>query len=322
MSISQLLWKDYYTMNPDYEDGFCSRMSHCPPRIYKAAPCHMSRNSISMFCSYNGTWIFPPKSAILSAKYLHLEDNMVKNNLCVCGSGLKQKDCHASIHDGSALANLWQKYTLLNNEIQRQCIENKTRFICKRGCSNCCSDYFYVSLLEFIAIKHHLLTFDKTLFRVVCNNAREQYIKLCRDFPDEYKRLENLQSFNDLYNDHAVLDSFLPCPLLNNQGECAAYPARPLICRLHGISSVFTACKFVENKRRNSPIAANPSSFLVNIEYSNELRFNVEMFQRKNGTTVLPKAAPLIYWLSHEKDYQQIYELAYLQSLSDFSEKC
>lgn len=322
MKIFDWLWKRHYVKNPGLKDGFCSPMSCRRPKIYKPLPHSMSRAVTYHSLGCRDAWIFPPKNAILSTDYLKSGDGMARNDLCVCGSGIKQKHCHSTIADGSALMGLWQKYTALEAEIEKQRRANNTCFVCKQGCTDCCSDYFYISLLEFIAIKHHMLTFGNDDFLKSRAKAMAQYSWLQQMHPDEYKRLENLPSLQEMYDDHAIIERAMPCPLLKENGDCAAYVCRPFICRLHGISSAYTICGRVETKLNNSLFKPTLSSLLVDIEYSEELLWNVDRFQKKNGIIAFPKLAPIMYWLFHEQEYQAIYEIACSRSLSEYSEKC
>lgn len=315
-------YSDYFEVLKRSNNSY-NHMSHLSPRIYSSTNEHMKHDLMSIFHKKNRPYLFISKNAILSTEYLNVDANMARNDLCICGSGIKQKHCHSSIYENSVLASIWQKYRNLDMEIQRQKSENNTTFLCRSGCNDCCSDYFYISLLEFIAIKNHLLTFDREAFYAACAKAKEQYIILKSKCRPEYDRLENPPSSTDeLFNDHAFIDRFLPCPLLDSDGKCIAYAARSFVCRLHGVSSAFTGCTLIDKKKNRRFFAPKLSSFLVDVEYSDELRFNVEVFQKKNGSLAVTRPAPIVYWLSHEEEYQAIYDIACSRPFNEFVDKC
>ena len=95
---------------------------------------------------------------------------------------------------------------------------------CHAGCDDCCKRRFSVTLIEAIALA----------------DAIEQ-------LPIELRRE---------IRDRALRDD-TACPLLGTNGRCAAYEARPTICRTHGLPIRFPA----ENKRSLPMIDACPKNF-------------------------------------------------------------
>ena len=73
---------------------------------------------------------------------------MERNDRCFCGSGIKYKKCHYRINGESKLANIYRAY----NEYDNACIQKGICNNCRKGCSQCCNDYFFISESEFLQI--------------------------------------------------------------------------------------------------------------------------------------------------------------------------
>lgn len=170
---------------------------------------------------------------------------MGRNDKCFCGSGKKHKKCHNNIKDTSIVARLYKLYSRIDNEIVDQKERNKIEFICKKGCSECCSQCFNVSESEFIVIIDYLMkNWDSEKVNDVIKTCKEQREIIRHDFPEFTQKLEEFiggKSVIDfLYTDlHTPLKLPFPCIFLDRESQsCMIYEIRPLICRIHGVSLV------------------------------------------------------------------------------------
>jgi len=84
---------------------------------------------------------------------------------------------------------------------------------CRKGCSHCCSHPFLISIAEGVL-----------LYRWLHENNRWTSA-LRRQLVETRDKVLGM-SFD------AWLLSSIPCPVLNESGECSAYGARPLRCRV------------------------------------------------------------------------------------------
>lgn len=120
----------------------------------------------------------------------------------------------------------------------RRCLEaGGTAFACRAGCSACCRGLFDITLLDA-----HLL---QRAFASLPHDTRDEIRVKCE------VRLQELQGqWPDLRPPYLLNalpekawtempeDDETPCPLLDMQGLCLVYHARPLPCRLHGLPNI------------------------------------------------------------------------------------
>ncbi|HCC35333.1 MAG TPA: hypothetical protein DEQ02_06740 [Ruminococcaceae bacterium] len=322
--LNMWLYRHYDRAKVYYEDDSVGPMSRNLPRIYDPNGAMSNRGVYDTIVGRNGGYIILPKNAKLSSKLNLGDEDMGMNDLCVCGSGQKTKKCHADIADGSAVYGLWRKFSVLDKEIERLKLENNVSFLCKRGCNACCSDYFYISQLEYCAIKNHLLTFFPNAFLRAQEIARAQWGLLAQKCINEYQRLNSDEFGLDLYEDHVFIKhQFAACPLLDeDDGGCKAYAARPFICRLHGISTAMPRCGAIE-KHLRGPFRLFPKDahkHMVDIEYSSDFQTDVNHFYKKTATH-LTRSYPIFYWLAHDSDYAQMYKTACRMPADYFANK-
>lgn len=89
----------------------------------------------------------------------------------------------------------------------------RTVTTCRKGCASCCSHPFLISIAEGVLLYRWLHD----------NNQWTSAVR--RRFAETRDKVLGV-SFE------AWLLSNLPCPVLNEAGECSAYEARPLRCRV------------------------------------------------------------------------------------------
>ena len=141
-----------------------------------------------------------------------ISDTMGANDLCFCGSGKKHKRCHSEVYEKSIIAQLLAAY----NQIDEKIKERQSYTLCCKGCKDCCSNYFKVSITEFFSILYSLKG-DLSLIR----------------YSDEAKKIikNAVLSKSDLEN---IID-FPECIFVDDySGECKIYHVRPTLCRDYG----------------------------------------------------------------------------------------
>ena len=116
-------------------------------------------------------------------------------------------------------------------------LEAGERIRCGTGCSQCCRGLFDISLLDAWLLR---LEFDR-----LPAASRRQPLALARRRAGELAR--QWPGFGPPYRLNVLADEAWtempeedeePCPLLDSEGRCQVYAARPLICRLHGLPNI------------------------------------------------------------------------------------
>jgi len=109
--------------------------------------------------------------------------------------------------------------------------------VCKVGCSDCCHALFDLTLIEAMFIKSQ---FDK----LAPKEARQKIIERANVADRKVYKLKRKASkdLQDGKPENEILAEMaerrIPCPLLDDQEQCALYAARPITCRLYGIPTV------------------------------------------------------------------------------------
>ena len=93
---------------------------------------------------------------------------------------------------------------------------------CGKGCADCCHAVFDVSLVEAVNLQAHFQGLDPTV--------REQIAVAAQEAKQAWEQVMEARL------DPAV--ARIRCPLLDTQGQCLCYEARPVNCRTYGIPTV------------------------------------------------------------------------------------
>lgn len=93
---------------------------------------------------------------------------------------------------------------------------------CGKGCADCCQAVFDVSLVEAVNLQCHLQRLAPTM--------REEIVAVAQEARQAWEQI--MESGLD----PAV--ARIRCPLLDGQGACLCYEARPVNCRTYGIPTV------------------------------------------------------------------------------------
>jgi Fe-S-cluster containining protein len=132
--------------------------------------------------------------------------------------------------------NFKQKFFDITELIQQEFDRNSEKYgdklKCRKGCSQCCSQIFRITLLDAHMIKEHIKSLPLESQTVLKSKA-EEYLKH-KNKPLPLNKGEYPKEVNSQINAEGVTNH-LPCPALGGEGECTIYEARPVICRRFGI---------------------------------------------------------------------------------------
>ncbi len=211
---------------------------------------------------------------------------MGRNDLCFCGSGKKIKKCHNSINENSIIAELYRKY----NKIDKS-ISIPKDYPCKKGCDNCCYDYFYVSQIEFFCIYNYILLNNgyEYLYKTIQKSIDTiEYLK--KNYNDEYVKLGSHIENQNAFDDTNIKSLNIPCIFLNNN-MCDIYPVRPSMCRCFGTVKFFSQkC----NKCKNYLLTNNIT--LAKLNYDTLIN-NIDEFKYHN-IILRTRPFPLFYFFA------------------------
>ena len=110
---------------------------------------------------------------------------------------------------------------------------------CRGGCSACCRGLFDITLLEAWLLKQ--------AFAGLRDQTRSQVLDRCQlrltELQLRWPGLKPPFLLNALPEEEWMSmaeDDQTPCPLLDENGWCLVYAARPMTCRLHGLPNIDT----------------------------------------------------------------------------------
>jgi len=96
---------------------------------------------------------------------------------------------------------------------------------------------FDITLLDAWMLKEAFNVLPEVTRRQVLERSRPRLVELGSRWPE----LKNPFLLNVLPESEWQMmpeEDLTPCPLLNDQGYCLVYSARPLTCRLHGLPNI------------------------------------------------------------------------------------
>lgn len=108
---------------------------------------------------------------------------------------------------------------------------------CRGGCSSCCRGLFDITLLDAWLLKAAFYELPEAVRNQVLDRSQPRLAELQNLWP----KLKNPYLLNDLPEaewQEMPENDLTPCPLLDENGYCLIYEARPLTCRLHGLPNI------------------------------------------------------------------------------------
>ena len=217
----------------------------------------------------------------------------------------KQKKFFDTNSFGYNILNLYEK---INTDI-----ENNKSFAnpCKKGCSDCCKQFFVISPMEFYTILRTLYK-EKgyTSVKDVLKKGYVQFKILEETNPDLAKMLatgittkdvrsqeELFKSLNILLKSSSMVDELNDyCLFLDEDtSSCSIYEYRPLICRCHGVG-------FLDKENIGLPCdVSNIDTFnannLIDFSYVHDENLKLTIIEsNKYNTACIDRPMPILYF--------------------------
>lgn len=185
--------------------------------------------------------------AILKQK----EQELMQMKECVCGSGLVKSKCHKDVVENSLVAHLLAKYQRTDAQLLEEAIRHSVQSVCHKGCSDCCDYYFYISKVEYFAIRNHIETQFPERMQIYVQRAQNQLFELKECYPEEFKKIFTPSAAvgKQGFVETIAGIHFRKCIFCNEQsGECEVYQSRPFTCRFFGTTYRHNICSKIEDK--------------------------------------------------------------------------
>jgi Fe-S-cluster containining protein len=216
----------------------------------------------------------------------------------------RHKKCHPDISTDSLAAKMLSLNSEADKIINTYYSKHSVNPACRKGCSECCSTLFSVSIVEFFLICREMMKFDVKRIALIKQRVLQgisylnsEHPALLNYFRTDHSDLDYKNMSLKTYELSIVVN--IDCPFLtelsNRQKICSIYNVRPLICRISG-TSYYTE---IENMYICSHIGANktimdsgPSTVDVWSSFMQDI-----LTINHNGTCYRGSVYPLIYWL-------------------------
>lgn len=118
---------------------------------------------------------------------------------------------------------------------------------CRSGCTACCYGPFDINVADVLLLREGLETLPDEARQDVTNRAGV-LLEMMRQLEPGWTGDYDIQAIGDDRFDR-LADRLAgePCPLLGDDGACAVYPHRPLVCRMIGLPMDAAAGRVIEN---------------------------------------------------------------------------
>lgn len=157
------------------------------------------------------------------------------------------------------------------------CQAHPEAITCGKGCADCCQAVFDVSLVEAVNLQAHVQRLDPAV--------REEIGVAAQEARQAWERIM------DAGLDPAV--ARIRCPLLDGQGLCLCYEARPVNCRTYGIPTVIDGKGHVCGFSRFEPGKTYPTVNLASLQQRLH-NLSVHMAGEENGAIRWPIASVIL----------------------------
>lgn len=164
---------------------------------------------------------------------------------------------------------------------------------CRLGCCHCCRHHILMNIAEAHTLSQHV----KREFSVDHINTLRLRTQQWHEWDNSSRNRPlsvNAGVGTDLSNyDHC-------CPLLEN-GQCAAYPVRPVVCRTHFVCSDPLSCRAGNDSKSGEKRAVVLTSVVtVTSPFSNAIKDHIE----KAGLDFSRSTMLLPHWLAIEMGWE------------------
>jgi Fe-S-cluster containining protein len=174
--------------------------------------------------------------------------------------------------------NLKNLYKFVDDTARQVREQFPTEVKCRPGCTDCCSAVFDVSYIEAAYLAHCCLELDDKIKKMIFSQAGQA-----------------LKEWQQLFAspDHDPSTARIRCPLLNNEGLCSCYQARPVNCRTYGVPTIINNSGHVCGLSGFSKGKSYPTINLDPLQQS-LYEFSLELGGRESGAGRWPVAAVLL----------------------------
>lgn len=235
-----------------------------------------------------------------------------RNDPCFCGSGKKQKKCHADIHPDSRSAHVIRLYKELDGIIEHYHDENNAGPPCKKGCYSCCYDDFMISEVEFMLIVRSMKDWSQEDIEDVFVRSLNYLERIQQEQPELYQAMRTDGNIHPTATErqkklHDGQNSF-PCPLLNDETKtCSVYEDRPFACRSHGSTFIqddqflyedHVVCELIPSNQENRTRVPHIPNF------ANRFSRTIHCYFEKEDVIYQIRQYPIYYWfyILHKKN--------------------
>jgi len=108
---------------------------------------------------------------------------------------------------------------------------------CRPGCSACCRGLFDITLLDAFLLKQAFDCLPAAQRGPALSKAEARLAELRRRWPHFHSPFLLNGLPGEEWTEMPEEDE-TPCPLLDGDGRCLVYAARPMTCRLHGLPNI------------------------------------------------------------------------------------
>jgi Fe-S-cluster containining protein len=114
-------------------------------------------------------------------------------------------------------------------------LRSADQMVCGSGCSGCCRGLFDITLLDAALLNSAFGSLEEPLRQT----ALEKAVRIGENLQGRWMGFASPYVLNDLPHDEwTQMEDDTPCVLLNDEGQCLLYEARPMTCRLHGLPHI------------------------------------------------------------------------------------
>ena len=175
---------------------------------------------------------------------------------------------------------------------------------CEKGCSDCCHALFDLTLVEALFVNTvfnaRFKGADRTRILKRADEADRQVHRLKRD---AFRAVKDGQNAQDILLEMAKVR--VRCPLLDDQGLCEMYDARPVTCRIYGVPTAIGGEAHTCGKSAFEKGKAYPTVYLDRIQdrlyaLSHELSASLNTRFKGLGEVLVPVSLALMTEYSDE----------------------
>jgi Fe-S-cluster containining protein len=175
---------------------------------------------------------------------------------------------------------------------------------CEKGCSDCCHALFDLSLVEALFLNTvfnaRFKGKDRTRILKRADDADRQVHRLKRD---AFRAVKDGQNAQEILLEMAKVR--IRCPLLDDEGLCEMYDARPVTCRIYGVPTAIGGSAHTCGKSAFEKGKAYPTVYLDRIQdrlyaLSHELAATLNTRFKGLGEVLVPASLALLTEYSEE----------------------